>query len=148
MALLGVQPWEEIGDFKFQAIAEGKNLDVVLQGWNLRDSISDEALDLLQVRVSGIDGVEGEALRLYGCVPCPCVRCFSSIVFCRAMFVGAFFFFSKDGFVVSGGRVDTTRKNDQKKRTGGERSFFFCFCWLVGFLDWATKKKHTAVAAA
>lgn len=51
MALLGVQPWEEIGDFKFQAIAEGKNLDVVLQGWNLRDSISDEALDLLQVRV-------------------------------------------------------------------------------------------------
>ena len=50
MALLGVQPWEEIGDFKFQAIAEGKNLDVVLQGWNLRDSISDEALDLLQVR--------------------------------------------------------------------------------------------------
>lgn len=49
MALLGVQPWEEIGDFKFQAIAEGKNLDVVLQGWKLRDAISDEAVDLLQV---------------------------------------------------------------------------------------------------
>lgn len=55
MALLGVQPWEEIGDFKFQAIAEGKNLDVVLQGWNLRDSISDEALDLLQVRVGEME---------------------------------------------------------------------------------------------
>eukprot|EP00752_Nemacystus_decipiens_P006994 g6273.t1 len=52
MALLGVQPWEEIGDFKFQAIAEGKNLDVVLQGWNLRDSISDEALDLLQAMLT------------------------------------------------------------------------------------------------
>lgn len=50
MALLGVQPWEEVGDFKFQAIAEGKNLDVVLQGWKLRDAISDEAVDLLQVR--------------------------------------------------------------------------------------------------
>eukprot|EP00903_Cladosiphon_okamuranus_P006973 g6786.t1 len=52
MALLGVQPWEEIGDFKFQAIAEGKNLDVVLQGWNLRDSISDDALDLLQAMLT------------------------------------------------------------------------------------------------
>lgn len=60
MALLGVQPWEEIGDFKFQAIAEGKNLDVVLQGWNLRDSISDEALDLLQVRERGGRGDEEE----------------------------------------------------------------------------------------
>lgn len=49
MALLGVQPWEEVGDYKFQAIAEGKNLDVVLEGWKLRDAISDEAVDLLQV---------------------------------------------------------------------------------------------------
>lgn len=49
MALLGVQPWEEVGDYKFQAIAKGKNLDVVLQGWQLRDGISDEAVDLLQV---------------------------------------------------------------------------------------------------
>lgn len=49
MALLGVQPWEEVGDYKFQAIAEGKNLDVVLEGWKLRDVISDEAVDLLQV---------------------------------------------------------------------------------------------------
>ncbi|CAM9170377.1 unnamed protein product [Hapterophycus canaliculatus] len=52
MALLGVQPWEEVGDFKFQAIAEGKNLDVVLQGWKLRDAISDEAVDLLQAMLT------------------------------------------------------------------------------------------------
>lgn len=50
MALLGVQPWEEVGDYKFQAIAEGKNLDVVLEGWKLRDVISQDAVDLLQVR--------------------------------------------------------------------------------------------------
>lgn len=70
MALLGVQPWEEIGDFKFQAIAEGKNLDVVLQGWNLRDSISDEALDLLQVRERGGRGDEEE---MYICMYITCV---------------------------------------------------------------------------
>lgn len=50
MALLGVQPWEEVGDYKFQAIAEGRNLDVVLEGWKLRDVISEDAVDLLQVR--------------------------------------------------------------------------------------------------
>lgn len=49
MALLGVQPWEEVGDYKFQAIAEGKNLEVVLEGWKLRDAISQDAVDLLQV---------------------------------------------------------------------------------------------------
>lgn len=49
MALLGVQPWEEVGDYKFQAIAEGKNLAVVLEGWKLRHLISEEAVDLLQV---------------------------------------------------------------------------------------------------
>lgn len=52
MALLGVQPWEEVGDYKFQAIAEGKNLDVVLEGWKLRDAISDEAVDLLQAMLT------------------------------------------------------------------------------------------------
>lgn len=80
MALLGVQPWEEIGDFKFQAIAEGKNLDVVLQGWNLRDSISDEALDLLQVRERGWYRGEGEMHEVSGwsskkpkiCLSCTC----------------------------------------------------------------------------
>jgi len=60
MALLGVQPWEEIGDFKFQAIAEGKNLDVVLEGWKLRDVISDDALDLLQVKAKRAGGRVGE----------------------------------------------------------------------------------------
>lgn len=49
MALLGVQPWEEIGDYKFQAIAEGQNLEVVLEGWNLRHLLSQDAVDLLQV---------------------------------------------------------------------------------------------------
>lgn len=69
MALLGVQPWEEIGDFKFQAIAEGKNLDVVLQGWNLRDSISDEALDLLQVSVGEMVDVPKTGDCIYQYVP-------------------------------------------------------------------------------
>lgn len=50
MALLGVQPWEEVGDYKFQAIAEGKNLEVVLQGWKLRHLLTQDAVDLLQVR--------------------------------------------------------------------------------------------------
>lgn len=50
MALLGVQPWEEVGDYKFQAIAEGKNLAVVLEGWKLRHLISEEAVHLLQVK--------------------------------------------------------------------------------------------------
>lgn len=49
MALLGVQPWEEVGDYKFQAIAEGKNLEVVLEGWRLRDQLSQDAVDLMQV---------------------------------------------------------------------------------------------------
>lgn len=65
MALLGVQPWEEIGDFKFQAIAEGKNLDVVLQGWKLRDAISDEAVDLLQVRKESQRGAQLKDWRMY-----------------------------------------------------------------------------------
>ncbi|CAM9451435.1 unnamed protein product, partial [Sphacelaria rigidula] len=47
MALLGVQPWEEVGDYKFQAIAEGKNLEVVLEGWKLRHLLSQDAVDLL-----------------------------------------------------------------------------------------------------
>lgn len=51
MALLGVQPWEEVGDYKFQAIAEGKNLEVVLEGWKLRHLLSQDAVDLLQVFV-------------------------------------------------------------------------------------------------
>lgn len=74
MALLGVQPWEEIGDFKFQAIAEGKNLDVVLQGWKLRDAISDEAVDLLQVGRKKRERRVQPFVTTRPCFVCACVR--------------------------------------------------------------------------